>query len=403
MENYLAFIMGIALLAMIVDLLCSAYPNMQRQVYRFFFASIYILFLIRYYYGPDIWTYVPHYEDIPTPLQLWNHPEEASYEWGYDMFCSLLHSLGLSYWGMTAVITTLYFAALACLFHSLPRFRLFAFATVILFDYNLIYAENRQCLAVALFIFMILCLQKRRYLFALLFAATTVLIHKSGFIPVGLTLIGTLLYRQRGSAMMYNILILVLMAMMLVPVTRIATPLLSILPLPESYIESAAHHLQLGRQFQTVALIYLAVLVWISIHNARHSTKYGWIAIEVLIGVIIIVAVYQYYFLLNRLRSYFTPFIVWYLVFLATDGKRAREIPYMALIRQSVAMLMIVYFANATYGYIRGAKQLHTPIARASTLFNLRHESPKQIRDRQMKLALRYWQEDYMKQNDNKL
>ena len=399
----MAFIMGIALLSMVVDLLCSAYPNMQRQVYRIFFCLVYVLFLIRYYYGPDIWTYVPHYENIATPAFLWNHPDKANFEWGYDMFCSLLHACGLSYWGMTAVITTLYFAALACLFHALPRYRLFAFATVILLDYNLLVAENRQCLAVALFVFMVVCLQKRRYMIALLLGVLVTLMHKSGFVPVGLTLLGVLLYSQRQSAMMYHILILVLMVMMLIPVSRIATPVISLLPLPDSYTSSMAHHLQLGRQFQIVALIYLTILVWISMYNAGKRTSYGWIALEVLIGLVIIVALYQYFFLLNRIRSYFLPFILYYLVYISCDTSRAPTIPYAALIRQGAAVLLLAYGLNSTMGYIRGAKQLHAPIARACTLLDLRTQSPKQIRDRQMRIAYRYWTEDYMKSENNKL
>lgn len=403
MENYLAFIMGVALVGMLLDGFISRYPNLQRQLYKLFFAVVYFLFVIRYYYGPDIWTYVPHFEEIPSPLTLWQHPESAFFEWGYDMFCSLLHEAGLTYWGMTAVITTLYFVALACVFHSLPRYRMFALAGVILMDYNLIFAENRQCLAVSFFLFMVICLQKRKYLIAILLAILTVLCHKSGFMPVGLTLMGVLLYHQRQSAGVYNILIGILLVMMLIPVSRVAAPILAMLPLPESYIDSVAHHMQLGRQFQIIALIYLAVLILISMHHSQQRRSYTWLGIEVLMGLVIIIAFYQYYFLLNRIRSYYTPLILFYLIRIATDSSQERSFPYAALLRQSVAVLFFLYCTHGVVGYVRGAGQLHAPIARASTLFDLRHQSPKQIRDKQMKIALRYWTEDYMKSNQNKL
>lgn len=395
--------MCVALVGILLDSLASNYPNLQRQLYKIFFAVVYFLFVIRYYYGPDIWTYVPHYEKIASPMTLWRHPESASFEWGYDMFCSLLHAAGLTYWGMTAVVTTLYFAALASVFHSLPQYRMFALAGVILMDYNLIYAENRQCLAVSFFLFMVLCLQYRRYWIALLLAILTILCHKSGFMPVGLTLMGVLLYRQRQSALVYHILIGVLMVMMLIPVTRVATPLLTMLPLPESYIHSVEHHLQLGRQIQIIALIYLAVLILISMHNTQQRRSYTWIGIEVLVGMAIIVALYQYFFLLNRIRSYYTPLILFYLIYMATEKPQERSFPYASLLRQSAAVLFFLYCTHGTVGYIRGASQLHAPIARASTLFDLRQQSPKQIRDKQMKIALRYWKEDYMKSNQNKL
>lgn len=403
MENYLAFIMCVALFAILADGLTSRYPNMQRQLYKVFFCLIYFLFLIRYYYGPDIWNYVHHYEHIISPIELWHHPEWAYYEWGYDMFCCLLNAIGVSYWGVTAVITTLYFAALACLFHSLHKYRATVLASVILLDYNLIYAENRQCLAVALFIFMILCLQKEHYLSAVILSILVVLSHKSGFLPVGLTFMGMILHKQRQSALLYNILIFVLIGAMLIPVTRVASPLLNVLPLPESYISSMGHHLQLGRQFQIVGLIYLAILVFISIWNAHNHKTYSWIAIEVLIGVVIIVALYQYYFFLNRMRSYFVPFIIYYLALHTSDSNREEHIPYMALLRQGIVALFFVYSAYGTFRYAQACKAMHAPIAKASTLFDLRHHSPKQIRDRQMKIAYQYWKEDYMKSSQNKL
>ena len=403
MENYLAFIMVVALAGILLDGFISRYPNMQRQLYKLFFAVVYILFVIRYYYGPDIWTYVPHYEEIASPATLWHHPDQMEFEWGYEMVCSLLHAIGVSYWGMTAIITTLFFVALACVFHPLPQYRTFALAGVVLMDYNLIFAENRQCLAVSFFLFMVLCLQKKQYWLALPFAILTILCHKSGFMPVGLTLMGMLLYRQRQSALVYNLLIGVLIVMMLIPVSRVATPILSLLPLPSSYIDSLSHHMQLGRQFQIIALIYLAVLVLISMHNSTRRASYTWLGIEVLIGMVIIVALYQYFFLLNRIRSYYTPLILFYLIRMATDEHQKNSFPYAALLRQSVAVLFFLYCTHGMIGYVRSARKLHAPITRASTLFDLRKQSPEQIRDKQMKIAQRYWTEDYMQRENNKL
>lgn len=398
----MAIIMGVALLGMVLDLLCSSYPNMQRQLYKFFFLVIYTLLVVRYYYGPDISSYVPHYERIPSPSQLWAHPEMASFEWGYDMFCSLLHATGLSYWWMTVVITTLYFFAIGCLFHSLSKYRLFILGALMLLDFNLFF-ENRQSLAVAMFIFMVLCMQKGRYLWAIVCAALTILMHKSGFLLVGLTLLSALLFRQRQSALIYNLLLLVLMVMMLIPVSRIATPFISWLPLPESYIDSISHHLELGRQFQSVALIYLAILIWISMYNAHGHKTYGWIALEVLIGAVIIAAFYQYYFLLNRLRSYVAPFILVYLANMAIESERERTFSGAALVRQGIAILMVVYGLRTTISYVHEVQKFHSPIARASTIFELRNLSSEEIRARQLRIADRYWSEDYMKKDKDRL
>lgn len=403
LENYLALIMVVALVAIIADSFVSRYPAMQRQLYRLFFVLIYFLFLIRYYYGPDIWTYVPHYENIVSPMTLWHHPQEASFEWGYDMFCSILSRWGVSYWGMTAVITTLYFASLAAIFHALPKFRLLALASVILLDYNMIYAQNRQLVAVALFYFMVVCLTNRKYILSVILGIGVVLFHKTGFIPVGLTLIGALLYHQRQSSLVYNILIACLMIMMLIPVTSIVTPLLSALPLPESYITSIEHHLLLGRQFQMIALIYLTIMIWLSVYHAEHKTKYGWIAIEALLGLIIIVGLYQYYYFLARMRSYFAPFIIIYLTQFSISREHKIHIPYMSLISQGLVVLFFLYNVHTTRRYIQEGRQMKSHILEACTVFDLRHQSEKQIRDRQLKKAEIFWTQDYRKGDQNKL
>ena len=52
----------------VLDLLTDRWPTLQKQIFPFVTLLAYFLLVIRYYYGPDIWTYVPHYEKIPTPL-----------------------------------------------------------------------------------------------------------------------------------------------------------------------------------------------------------------------------------------------------------------------------------------------------------------------------------------------
>lgn len=398
MENYLVFIMSIALVGAFLDCLADRYVVLQRQLYHFFFALIYILFLIRFYYGQDIYSYVPHYEDIASPAFLLGHPQMMTYEFGYEMLCSMLKATGAGYWWLTAVVTTLYFASLACLFRSLERHRLFAFSALILLDYNLIYAQMRECLAVAFFIFMILCLRDRRYLLALLTGAMTVLSHKSGFIPVGVTLLGLPLWHMRQTADGYKILLVLLVLLLLTPVSRAGLALMTLLPLPASYMESIAHHMMLGRQFQVVAVVYMAVLfLLICWHRPKQQNHYTWIAIQTLMGLAIIVCFYQYFNLLMRIRSFFLPMIIYYVVALVTDTERIRQVPFGMLIKQLTAVLMMVYFVHTTISFDRMAKKWHAPVAKASTLFDLRHHSEKEIRDRQMKIAEIFWSKDYMR------
>ena len=404
MENYVAFIMIMAIACGILDLMTDRWAILQKQLFPFILLLFYGLLIIRYYYGPDIWTYVPHYEQIPHPSVVWHHPDQGEFEWGYNLFCSLIHWIGLSYWGLTAVITTLYFLAVYLLLRQLPKRQIFALACIVMIDCHMLFHENRQCLAVSCFIFMVLLLQRRRYLPAVLLGVCTVLTHKSGFLPVALLLASSLLYNYRQEAGIYTVLTLLLAAMVVLPVQRISGSLVQFLPLPEDYILSISHHLQLGRQIQVIALIYLLVLFGINMYLLyAPKTRYTWIALVALVGMVCVVVFYQYYYLLNRVRSYFVPFVIFYAIQLMSDEKHSMAVPYSSLLKQSLMVLILVYYSHYSISLLHHSRQLHAPITRACTVFELRHASQKQIRDRQMKIANQYWQEDFMKSSDNKL
>lgn len=388
----------------VLDLLTDRWPRLQRQIFPIVMLLAYFLLSIRYYYGPDIWTYVPHYENIPTPAFLITHPEKASYEWGYDMFCSVLHLAGFSYWGMTVVITTLYFLAIWLLLRKLPKRQIFALGVIIMVDCHMLINENRQCLAISFFIYMVLLLQNRKYIWAIVFGLCTILVHKSGFLPVCLLLVSAILYNYRQNAGIYTILIVVLALMILLPVQRISSSLIHLLPLPQEYIKSIGHHLLLGRQIQIIGLIYLAVLFAVNMFLLYgKKTRFTWLALSALIGLVSIAVLYQYFFLLNRVRSYFVPFVVFYVITLLSNPERSNLVPYSSLIKQSLMILILVYYSHIMVSQIRDGRQLHAPMTRACTIFELRHASQKQIRDRQMRYAYIYWTQDYLKSQDNKL
>ena len=396
MENYAIIIMLTAIGFGFMDLLTDRWPVLQRQLFPMVTLVLYFLCIIAYFYGPDIVTYVPYYETIGSLSDVWN-AQDNGFEMGYSLFCSGLHSLGLSYWWMTWVIKTLYSAAIVLLLRQLPRRQIFALSCVVMTDINLIMHETRQCLAVSFFIFMILLLQHRRYLWAVLCAVVTVSMHKSGFMPVGLTLCGILMYRTRQYSAAYTLLTIVFLILVALPIQRISTSLLAGLPLSEDYISSLAHHLSVGLQFQTVAVIYLAILLVFSLYLSYDSTRrYTWMAFMALAGMAVIVLLYPYYFLLVRIRSYFVPFIVYYLVLVLSDDQRTRAVPYGQMIKQALMLLVLFFYIHVAVSQERGARLLHSPVYRASTVFELKNASSRQIRNRQMKVACEYWQKDYM-------
>ena len=405
MENYTALIVLVSIGIGLLDLFTDRWPVLQRQLFPIMTIVLYSLFAVLYYYGPDIWTYVPFYENIRIPSYVWAHPDEyKTFEVGYNLFCSVLHQMGLSYWGMTVVIKTLYFTAIYLLIKQLPRRQLFALGAIVMFDCYLIMHETRQCLAVSFFIFTILLLQHRHYLWAILCGVLTIAMHKSGFIPIGLLIIGVFLYQARQQAWIYTLFMVFLIAMVILPVQSISTSILNLLPLPKSYIHSLTHHLLLGRQFQMIALIYLSMLLILNVYVSYFKrSRYSWITYMVLAGMGVIVVMYPYYFLLARVRSYFIPLILYYVFLLFGQSELSQIVPYNSLIKQTFMLLIIAYFAHTTVSLERGARTLHSPVYRACTIFELRYSDQKHIRDRQMQTAYTYWTKDYMKSSDNKL
>ncbi len=405
MENYTALIVLVSIAIGLLDLFTDRWPVLQRQLFPMVTIVLYSFFAVLYYYGPDIWGYVPHFENIDPPQQVWAHPDKyRMFEMGYNLLCSILHLWGFSYWGMTVVIKTLYFTALYLLLRQLPKHQMFALASVVMFDSYLIMHETRQCLAVSFLIFMVLLMQRRQYIWAVLCGVLTVTMHKSGFIPVSLLVLGVFLYRTRQQAWIYTLFIVFLMIMVVLPVQSISTSILDILPLPKSYIHSLTHHLLLGRQFQIIAVIYLSILLILNVYVSYfRQSRYSWITCMVLAGMGLIVVMYPYYFLLARVRSYFIPFIIYYIFLLFGQSRQFKVVPYNSLIKQVFMLFILAYFTHTAVSLERGARTLHSPVYRACTVFELRHSGQKQIRDRQMKIAERYWIEDYMKSQNNKL
>lgn len=406
MANYTALIVLVAIAIGFLDLLTDHWPKLQRQIFPLAALALYSLFVVMYYFGPDIWTYVPYYENISSVSQLIANPESCHpFEFGYGVFCSLLHSTGLSYYWMTVLVKTLYFVAIYLLLRKLPKRQMFALACIILIDRDLITHELRECLAVTFFIFMILLLQNRKYILAVLCSIITISMHKTGIAPVGLTLLGIFFYNHRQDGSAYAILIGILMLMIALPVQRISESMLQFLPLPQVYIQALSHHLLLGRQFQLIAFIYLGALLLLNIYinYSQKPMRFTWLTYTVLAGMAVVVVIYPYYFLLARIRSYFVPIVVYYLVLLLGDEERSKAVPYSSLMKQVFMLLILIYYIHFAINLERFTRQLHAPIAKGSTIFQLRNSSPEQIRKRQMKIAERYWSQDYMKEKGNRL
>ncbi len=403
--NLITAVSVLVIVAGLSDWLTERVPRVQRGIFYVVFLTIYILYTAKLYYGPDIRFYVPFYESLPSWQTVLYGGRQWQYEWGFVFFCSILKSIGFSFWGMTAVISTLYFVALLHLLEQVEKKRCFALMCIVVLDSTLITVALRQCLAVAFFIFMVLAWQKKRYVVSFACMLCVAACHKSGLIAILFPVLFVLVHNMRVTESWYELLIVVLMLMVLVPMAQLTSPIINRLPLPQELYQSAHHHLQLGRQIQMVAVLYMVVLL-LGEHYTRYEHTY-WqkVTVVAIAGMAVVVALYQYYYLLNRIRSYFVPFVVVQLLELVqrTDKATAYRVPYNALLRQTAALIVFVYIGFYTWRFERNTAQYSVPLYKASTVLDLRDAEMWQVRNRQMEIAKGYWANDFMKGEANLL
>lgn len=409
----LTYIFIVAIGAGVLDFTLNRLVRLQNSVYRIALLAIYFLFVIRYYYGADIYNYVPIYEHLHPWTWYLANPDKYPFEHGFVIFCAILKGWGLSYYWMTAIVTTFYFVTLALLFRQIKSHKAIALMIVVLFDFNLIFATHRQSLAVSFFILMVLAMDNRKYIWALLLAYIITTMHKSGIFVVSIVWLYYLVHTQHMSRTFVGLLLMVLAAMLVLPMTSIGTAFINHLPLPESFRLSLSVHLSLGRQLQSVWVIYAMTLVCLEYYfQNRKDVKMG-TEVVVILGLICIVLMYQYYFLLIRMRSYFMPFLLVYLFNSVHEAEEAETLPFAGfrLTRDFCLVALFAYFSWSTVRFETNVRMMkeraYTPkaltIYSPSTVFDLLHRPANDIKTDRLLIAKYYWWYDYMKGEQNKV
>lgn len=396
----------------VLDFALTRYVRLQESVYRITLIAVWFLFTIRYYYGADIYNYVPVYEHLHPWYWYLQNPDHYEFEHGFVLFCAMLKGVGLSYYWMTAIVTTFYFVVIGLLFSKIKRHKVLALMTLVIFDYNLIFAAHRQCLAVTFFILMVLALDKRQYIWAAILAIICSEMHKSGIFIAGLTWVVYVLHHHRMERMFFLSLMALLALMLVIPMTAVNTSFVSSLPLPESFVRALTEHLSLGRRIQVVWLMYALVLVCIEyyVQNRNELGKRGTEAV-VIMGLVLMVLLYQYFYLLVRLRSYFLPLLLVYLFRLVQDAEDANGVIVRGgmVLKELCCIFAFVYFGYVIYRFEQNANRMferaYTPgkktIYSTSTVFDLRHRSARDIQAERMLIAKYYWWYDYKKGENN--
>lgn len=410
--NLLLWIFTILFCLALTDFVTDRYPRLQNQIYHIAFMTTYILFTIKYYYGPDIVHYVPFYETIQQPKDILNGNYNGIFEIGYAFFCSVIKQIGISFWGMTAIISTIYFIAIYMLFKQIPKRKTFALLILVILDHILIFSTYRQCLAVSCFIFMVLSFWKKKILLSMIWCVISVTLHKSAIfisIPALLLLNITSIKVDRH---IYSALILILIAMLAIPASDSASAIIRLLPLDNETIRSITHHLSLARNIQMIFIIYLLYMIAIVYYRSIRYTNtvtekhFRWI---ILAGALIIVALYQYYYILNRIRSYLLPFLITYIFIIVNErksilcGASANIRSAANIIRQTAILATLVYCVHFSISLYKSQKNLKGNVYATSTILELHNHSEEYLKKRQIRTAQIYWAYDFMHNNNNKI
>jgi len=390
--NYLTILLIVLLLLSLVELSFAKHKVLCDQLFHIAFAFTAFWVGIKYYIGPDIFSYVPFYETIQPLKDILGGHYKGDFEIGFAIFCSLLKSIGLSFWGMTVVITAIYFAAIYKVFKQLKSYRTFALCVLMLLDYNLALYEFRQCLAVSLFILSYYAWAEKKYLKTLLIITMAIFIHKSAiFIYLG-TLLIYVFKSIKISKKSYILLGIIFILMLLIPPISLFEKIINEIPLSKTVYISLIHHLSEGKILQLILPVYLLTIFCLAYYGnfSKENKKWHWF---MWCFIAVIVILFQYWFLLNRIRSYFTLFLLVYTINTLVNSQRKDILP-----KQLLVLTLIIYSVLFISGnYIKSLNQSsHTN--NISTIFDRLHHSEDYLRNQQMKEATIYWKKDYLKE-----
>ncbi len=389
--NYIIEILVFLFVFSLTDFVFYEKKRLHKYIYRFTFCVLLFLVAIKYYYGPDIALYVPLYDGMQDVFFVIKEKAyiDEYFEPGYIFFLSILKTFGISFWMTTVLITLIYFYAIYKVFQNLKSFHVFALFLLFLFDSNLIIYEYRQCLAVSFFLFSVFAYMDRKYFSFLVFAIISILFHKSAvFVFIGFFLATIIKYIQINNRI-YVLLLISYVIMLLLPLKDIIQDIVSILPISNSALSSILHHVNLVSRFQSIAIIYLFLFFSMVLYSDSIKDK-KW-QMLVIFAFIFIVVFYQFYFMLNRLRSYFLPFIIFFAI-----NNFSLSINKYKYIKQLFVVVIYLYSINFIRGYTIGQLELKSEVGKSTTIFDRLYLSKEEIINRNMNRASLYWDKEYL-------
>lgn len=390
--NYFSILIIVALCFAIIEMFFDKFPKAQNQIFTLSFISVSFLVCIKYYFGPDISQYVEYYETLVPIKEIINgsYENKWNFEIGYNLFCATLNHLNISYWGMTCIISILYLTPIYILFKQIDQYKCLALLALVVFDYNLMLCQLRQCLAVSIFLFAYLAYQKKHTNICILLLITSLFFHKSAIFALTILAIIILLSHIKIDIRAYILLIITFLIFLIFPLENIITTTLENFNfVPQHIIHSIKHHFSKSEILQAIMPVYIGAIFIIAYYSDfnKKNTKQHWF----IWGCIaIIVILFQYYFFLNRLRSFFIPFVIIYTIAICTKSNKKDKIP-----RQLFAILFITYSLFQARSLQIQTNSMESKINYPSTILQIKKTTPEEIRKKQLEEASIFWEEDY--------
>jgi hypothetical protein len=377
----------------IIEIIFPHEKKLNEQLYKLAFFIVFFIVAIKYYYGPDIRLYVPLYEKIENPLYILKNGSIVGkgVEIGFIYYCSIFKWLGFSFWFFTFSITCIYFCVIYKCFEHLHEYKLFALFVLTIFESNIFFFEFRQAISVSLFLLSILSYFNKKYFRYIIFTILAILFHKSAFFVSFLTFIIFFFPTIKFSRKYYVFLFAILLIGIFVSIENILDFLLLRLPINPISVSSILHHIQVKKELQAVLLVYLLCFIGLYLYgnNKEKNNRYY---ILVLSFLAMIAIFYKYWFFLNRVRSYFTPFLIVFVINEFTGSK-------IRLVAIKQLLVIAVYFYSIWYAHDIWLinKNSSTKILSSTTIFDLRKKSGDQIKKENLKKSVVYFNQEYLK------
>jgi hypothetical protein len=388
--NIIQILIIILFVVSFVEFLFPRQKKLNQQVYLLSFAATFFIVSIKYYYGSDIVGYYSLYTSVASPWEIItnitaNDSVKMGASVGYVFLCSVLKYCGISFWGISFIVTIIYFSAIYRLFALVDQYKVFGLFLIALLDHNLLFLAFKQMLAVSFFIFCFLAFLNHKAKRGIAFAFIAITMHGSAIFALLLLFVGMYWNRIRVSKAWWYCLLIALCLLFVVSLEPLVPFIMQMVPSGTSIADKLHYHLLAPKPRQTIFAIYVCFIFCI-IKYVNHEKVKKWNFLAFLFCAAI-VAFYQYWLLLIRFHAYLVPLLFIYGVYLMGENK-------VQIYKQILVVVVYLYAINFIIKSYRYNINSESKVTSTTTIFNRITESEESIRERNFKKAKLYWEKE---------